>query len=78
MWVFIWVLLSAIVIGASLWSFKILHDQKSAWEKFARAHNFSLNKGTVMGPAEMNGVLVILNFHFLQRNGTGMIYVPVV
>ena len=71
MWIFIWVVLSAILVGASLWSFKILNDQKSAWEKFARAHNFSLNKGTVMGPAEMNGVIGDYKFSFFaaERNG---------
>lgn len=72
MWVFIWVLLSSIVIGATLWSLKILFDQKSAWEKFAKAHSFSLNKGTLMGPAEMNGVIGDYKFSFFaaERDGT--------
>lgn len=57
MWIFIWVILSSILIGASLWSLQILLKQKSAWEKFSKAHNFSFNRGTFMGPAEMNGIM---------------------
>ncbi len=71
MWIMIWVLLSSVVIGATLWSLKILFDQKGAWEKFAKAHNFSLNKGTLMGPAEMNGVIGDYKFSFFAAERDG-------
>ncbi len=57
MWIFIWFLLSAILIGASVWSYNILMRQKKAWEIFAKARNFTFVKGTSMGPAEMSGVI---------------------
>lgn len=54
-WIFIWFVLSAIVIGASVWSLQILLRQKKAWETFAKKHNFTYQRGTFMGPAEMSG-----------------------
>ncbi len=71
MWIFLWVVLSAILLGATFWSLKILLEQKGAWEKFAREKSFVLNKGTFMGPAEMNGVIDDFKFAFFtaQRGG---------
>lgn len=71
MWLFIWIVLSSIVIGSTLWSLKILMDQKGAWEKFAKDKKFILNKGTLMGPAEMNGVIgeYKLSFFTAERDG---------
>ncbi len=57
MWILIWLLLSSVLIGATLWSLKILLAQKKAWEAYAKSKNFTYNAGTFMGPAEMNGVI---------------------
>ena len=57
MWIIIWVLLSAILIGASVWSQRILLAQKKAWQDFAKGKSFSYNPGTFMGPAEMTGTV---------------------
>lgn len=57
MWIFIWVVLSAILIGASLWSLRILLTQKDAWDKYAKSKNLTFKRGTFMGPAEMSGVI---------------------
>lgn len=71
MWLFIWVVLSSIVLGSTLWSLKILMDQKSAWEKFAKAKSFVLNKGTFTGPAEMNGMIGAYKFSFFTAERDG-------
>lgn len=72
MWVFLWIVLSSILIGATLWSLQILLRQKAAWEKYAKAKNFTFNRGTFMGPAEMNGVIgdYKLSFFTAERPGT--------
>ncbi len=54
-WIFVWFVLSAILIGATVWSLQILLRQKKAWAAFAKKHNFAFQKGTFMGPAEMSG-----------------------
>jgi len=71
MWIFIWFVLSAFLLGASFWSLKILLEQKKAWGKFALEKKFVLNKGTFMGPAEMSGVIgdYKLSFFTAQRGG---------
>lgn len=71
MWIFIWVVLSTVLLGASFWSLKILIEQKKAWEKFALDKKFVLNKGTFMGSAEMNGMIGDFKFAFFtaQRGG---------
>lgn len=71
MWIFIWIFLSSIVLGATLWSLKILMDQKGAWEKFAKSKNFVFNKGALMGPAEMNGVIGAYKFSFFTAERDG-------
>lgn len=57
MWIFLWVVLSAILLGSTLWSFQILRRQKQAWEIYAKSKNFTYKAGTTMGPAEMSGVI---------------------
>ena len=57
MWFLLWFVLSAILIGATLWSLQILMRQKAAWETYAKSKNFTFNRGTFMGPGEMNGVI---------------------
>lgn len=57
MWILFWLLISAIILGASAWSLSILLKQKAAWETYAKQKSFSFSKGTFMGPAEMTGVI---------------------
>lgn len=56
-WIFLWIVLSAIVLGASLWSFQILMRQKKAWEVFSQKRGLSFKRGTFMGPAEITGTI---------------------
>lgn len=71
MWVFLWIVLSSVLIGATLWSLQILLRQKAAWEKFSKMKNFTFTRGTFMGPAEMNGVIgdYKLSFFTAERPG---------
>ncbi len=71
MWIFIWLLLSAILLGATGWSLRILLTQKKAWEAYAKSRNFTYNAGTFMGPAEMSGVIgdYKLSFFTGERQG---------
>ncbi len=71
MWILLWVVLSAILLGATLWSLQILLRQKAAWEQYAKSKNFSFNRGTFMGPAEMTGVIgdYKLSFFTAERAG---------
>lgn len=71
MWIFLWFILSAFLIGASLWSLQILLRQKKAWEQYAKKKGFVFNKGTFMGPAEMTGTIdkYKLSFFTAERPG---------
>lgn len=57
MWILLWIVLSAILLGSTAWSLSILLKQKAAWEAFAKSKNFTFKRGTFMGPAEMSGVI---------------------
>lgn len=73
-WIIIWVVLSAIVLGASLWSLQILFRQKRAWEDFARKRGLSFKRGTFMGPAEISGTIgeYTVNFFTAERQTEDM------
>lgn len=57
MWIFLWIVLSVILLGSTAWSLSILLKQKAAWEAFAKPRSFIFKRGTFMGPAEMSGVI---------------------
>jgi len=56
-WIFIWLVVSAILIGATVWSASILFKQKKAWAAYAKKKGFTFDKGTFMGPAQMQGAI---------------------
>lgn len=72
MWLLLWFVLSAILIGATLWSLQILLRQKKAWEEYAKKKNFTFNKGTFMGPAEMSGVIGDYRLAFFTAERPGV------
>jgi len=51
-WIFLWVLFSAFVMGAFLWSVRILFQQKMAWKKYAQKTGLTYNeqKGALNSP----------------------------
>lgn len=71
MWILLWIVLSAILLGSSAWSLHILMKQKKAWEAYAKSKNFTFNRGTFMGPAEMSGVIgdYKIGFFSAERQG---------
>lgn len=71
MWLLLWFVLSAVLVGATLWSLQILMRQKKAWEEYAKKKNLTFNKGTFMGPAEINGMIgdYKLTFFTAERAG---------
>ncbi len=74
MWVFLWIVLSAILLGTTGWSLAILLRQKKAWEAFAKSKNFTFVRGTFMGPAEMSGVIndYKISFFSVERQSTDL------
>lgn len=73
-WIILWVVLSAIVLGASGWSLQILLRQKKAWEAFAQKRGLSFKRGTFMGPAEIAGTIneYKINFFTAERQTEDM------
>ena len=57
MWIALWFLLSAFVLGVAGWSYMILRQQKRAWAAFAKRHNLTFKRGTIFGPPLMEGVM---------------------
>lgn len=51
----IWFVISAILIGATLWSTSILLKQKRAWEAFATKHKMAYDKGRFMSSPSVTG-----------------------
>jgi hypothetical protein len=72
MWLLLWFVLSAILIGATLWSLQILFRQKKAWEQYAKTKNLTYNPGTFMGPAEMNGIMGDYKISFFTAERPGV------
>jgi len=56
-WIFIWFVVSAVLIGATLWSASILFEQKKAWAAYAKKKGLKFDKGTLMGPGQMQGMV---------------------
>ncbi len=71
MWLFLWFILSSILVAATLWSLQILLRQKKAWEEYAKKKGLQFNKGTFMGPAEMSGTIgdYKVSFFTAERSG---------
>jgi len=57
MWIALWVLITAFLIGITGWSYVILMRQKKAWETFAKKKNLIFQKGTLMGSPEISGLI---------------------
>lgn len=51
----VWFLISAILIGATVWSASILMKQKRAWEAFAKKHKMVFDKGRFFSSPSVTG-----------------------
>lgn len=54
-WIFLWFCLSAFVLGAFVWTTRLLMAQKNTWLAYARKHNLAFDKGTFFGAPSMSG-----------------------
>ena len=54
-WWFLWFILSAILLGATVWSLVILFRQKKAWAAYAKRKSLAFTKGDFSAPCEMEG-----------------------
>jgi len=57
MWMALWLLVTAFLVGVTGWSYAILVRQKKAWEAYAKKKNLVFQKGTLMGAPEVSGVI---------------------
>lgn len=57
LWIFIWVILSIIILGAAFWSLAIQFQQKKTWEAFAKKAGLKYMPGNFTGPCAVEGVL---------------------
>lgn len=51
----IWFFISAILVGATIWSTSILMKQKRAWDSFAKKHGLTLDKGKFFSSPSLSG-----------------------
>lgn len=51
----VWFLISAVLIGATVWSASILLKQKRAWESFAKKHRLVFEKGRFFSSPTVSG-----------------------
>lgn len=56
-WWFLWIILSFVLLGTTVWSLVILFKQKKAWSAYAKRHSLIYTKGTFSGPCEVEGNL---------------------
>lgn len=64
-------MLSAIILGANLWSWAILFKQKQAWESFAKKYKMIYRKGKFLGSPEVDGMIdgYKINLYTAERRG---------
>ena len=55
MWIFLWFVASAFILGVFGWSLVILQQQKRAWSSFAQKHNLSYVPGKIVEAPAMKG-----------------------
>jgi hypothetical protein len=70
-WILVWILLSAIILGANVWSWIILFKQKQAWESFSKKYKMTFRKGKLLAPAEVEGFIedYKVNLFTAERRG---------
>jgi hypothetical protein len=57
MWIFLWIVLSAIVLGIFFWNTAILQQQKKAWAAFAKKMNLVYTPGRFTAPPTITGLV---------------------
>lgn len=63
MWIFLWFLVSAFILGVFFWSLQTLLRQKKAWQAFAVRHKLTYEAGAgLMGPPVVLGQINNIGF----------------
>lgn len=57
MWIFLWLVASAFILGVFGWSLYILRQQKQAWAAFAKKHNLSYEPGKLVEAPAIKGAI---------------------
>lgn len=57
MWIALWAAASAFIICVFVWSTFILHQQKKAWEAFAKKHNLAYIPGKISEAPSIKGAV---------------------
>ncbi|MCI5060563.1 MAG: hypothetical protein MRY79_05780 [Alphaproteobacteria bacterium] len=65
-WLFLWVVLSIILLGATAWSTWILIQQKQAWRSYAAKHGLTYMPGRFFESPQMEGVIEGYNVSFFS------------
>ncbi len=54
-WIFLWILISVVLIGFSIWTYVILFRQRKVWKSFAAKNKFEYNVDGLFAPPAMEG-----------------------
>lgn len=57
MWIFLWFVASAFIVGVFSWSLVILQQQKRAWSAFAKKHSLAYIPGKLVEAPAMKGAI---------------------
>jgi len=57
MWLFLWILFVLAIMGAFVWSYHVVFEQKRAWGAFAQKYNLDFAKGTFFQPPAAAGLI---------------------
>ena len=57
MWLFLWFLLSVVILGTTVWSTIILVQQKQAWKEYAQKKGLVFTANKFLEPCSMEGVI---------------------
>lgn len=71
-WILLWLVLSAIILGATAWSTYILYRQKQAWQALATRHKMTFTRGRLMGSPMLDGFIenYRVSFFTAERQST--------
>lgn len=57
MWLFLWFILSVVILGTTMWSTIILVQQKQAWKEYAQKKGLVFTANKFLEPCSMEGVI---------------------
>jgi hypothetical protein len=69
MWIFLWIIIVLAVIGAIIWSYHIIFEQKRAWGAFAKKYNLTCTSMGYLKAPEVTGQIKgrTVNIYSIER-----------